>query len=292
MALKNLHDEKHKATVGNYFTSKTEYWNVVYDDDHQIGKSASHQRADMVLRQEITLSLIDKYTNSKSENILDIGCGTGVLLELLSKKGHSVTGIDISEGMLQETIKRIKRNHIKDAHCYKSEVESMPFEDGQFNFITCLGVLEYLSNDNTGLTEINRVLKKNGVLIISAPNLFKLKNVLDPYIYFVKGLKYLTKKKSNPYLQDEKLSEISTNENFANKRYSLRKIKKLFSDNGYEILSVHPIGFGPLTFFNKKILPLSTSLKLNDFINKLVKKNAPKLLNHLPNRWVFCLKKT
>lgn len=94
--------------------------------------------------------------------ILDSGCGTGNIIELLPKR--NVIGIDISKGMLIKAIKRM--DFVVNADCQK-----LPFKDDVFNTILCKGLLHHLSNPEKAISEMYRVLKKNGEIVIAETNL-------------------------------------------------------------------------------------------------------------------------
>lgn len=110
-------------------------------------------------------NLISFFLNQNLKNtgskILDVGCGTGKNLETFSKFGQ-VWGIDNSK----EAIIFCRRRGFKNI--VKGNIERMPFEKNSFDAITALDVLEHV-NDSEALTEIKRVLRKKGILIITVP---------------------------------------------------------------------------------------------------------------------------
>ena len=84
--------------------------------------------------------------------VLDVGCGDGALVELLnSKKNINAKGIDINQGIDFET-------------------DKLPFKENEFDFVVMYSVLEHLYNPGNILSEIKRVLKKNGFMIAIIPN--------------------------------------------------------------------------------------------------------------------------
>ena len=103
--------------------------------------------------------------------VLDIGCGGGQVLSLLAKnKNFSfVVGIDTSKTALQLSEKKnhlfIKKGIMKIIH---AEVENLPFENSCFDAVTCFNTHFHWQNLIAGLSEIRRVLKANGQLLIVA----------------------------------------------------------------------------------------------------------------------------
>jgi SAM-dependent methyltransferase len=103
--------------------------------------------------------------------ILDAGCGSGPLLKALKDRGAIVTGIDKSAGMLQLARRRLGDDDMVDLHL--AELGSpLPFPDGVFDDVTASLVLHYLEDWGPALTELRRVLKPAGRLIVSVNHPF------------------------------------------------------------------------------------------------------------------------
>lgn len=130
----------------------------------------------LVLRHEYILAMLDK----KAKTILDIGCGPGEMLVDLMKRGRDVTGIDISKGMLDVAKKNIS-SALPERSCTLSvgNIEKLESRDKFFDAVVCAGVLEYLSDDDKALSELNRVLKNDGYLIVSVRNKFCPMRIFD-----------------------------------------------------------------------------------------------------------------
>jgi len=96
--------------------------------------------------------------------ILDVGAGTGGNLLALSNYGDAF-GIDISEQAVAFCRERGLKNII---HC---PAEKMQYPDKTFDIITCLDLLEHVINPSDALTEMRRVLKDDGRIIIMVPAL-------------------------------------------------------------------------------------------------------------------------
>lgn len=103
------------------------------------------------------------FRQEKNIKILDIGCGTGDDIQLLSKFGI-VFGIEHSSEAITNCIVSRKLNKVT-----RSDAEELNFKDNVFDCVVMLDVLEHLKNDTKAIKEIYRVLKKNGIAIISVP---------------------------------------------------------------------------------------------------------------------------
>jgi len=109
--------------------------------------------------------LLKKYTNreKKELKILDVGCGTGMIMKELSVSGE-VWGLDNDPLALNFCRKRGFKNLNKG-----DLLQKLPYSDKSFNTILCLDVLEHLKNDRFPLKEFYRVLRPGGVLVITVP---------------------------------------------------------------------------------------------------------------------------
>lgn len=102
----------------------------------------------------------------KNELVLDVGCGDGTVGNFLQENlGVKVTGIDISK----EAIEKAKKAGL-DTRLLSSEAK-FPFKDKTFDAVFWGDNVEHLFNPKACLKEIRRVLKKDGRLILSCPNM-------------------------------------------------------------------------------------------------------------------------
>jgi cyclopropane fatty-acyl-phospholipid synthase-like methyltransferase len=102
----------------------------------------------------------------KGEKILEIGCGKGKMLNTLLEKGYSICGVDLNEEYIMEMKNIYKRDlpvtHVKDY--------LLPFSDNSFDKVISFDVLEHIPNTKGHLSEVSRVLKKNGKYCFGIPN--------------------------------------------------------------------------------------------------------------------------
>jgi len=100
---------------------------------------------------------IADFFNNKSGKLLDIGCHKGDLKAYLSE-GVEYYGIDSSD------------NNFENYTKYDLNSKTLPFPGGMFDLINCSAVLEHLFYPYEVLSELHRVLKRDGVCVISLPN--------------------------------------------------------------------------------------------------------------------------
>lgn len=104
--------------------------------------------------------------------ILDVGCGTGANLEMLSEFGES-HGVDVSP----EALSFCRERGL--AKVKQGEAEALPYDDNSFDIVTGLDVVEHLDDDLAGLKEMHRVLKPDGQALFFVPAFMFLWGVQD-----------------------------------------------------------------------------------------------------------------
>jgi 2-polyprenyl-3-methyl-5-hydroxy-6-metoxy-1,4-benzoquinol methylase len=97
--------------------------------------------------------------------ILDVGCGTGLNAERLSKLGHTVVGIDLSSVAIAKFCDKGLEGHVVDI-----EAGTLPFADGSFDIIYASEVIEHSVDTADFLAKLFRILKPGGLLLLSTPN--------------------------------------------------------------------------------------------------------------------------
>lgn len=101
----------------------------------------------------------------KSRRTLDLGCSGGLFASLVMGKGGAVVGMDVDAGSLGRA-----RREAPQADFVLGSGEALPYDDGSFDSVVMLDVLEHMPSDARALREVDRVLQPGGRLIISVPN--------------------------------------------------------------------------------------------------------------------------
>jgi ubiquinone/menaquinone biosynthesis C-methylase UbiE len=100
-----------------------------------------------------------------SKNILDLGCGEGTRLHLLVRKGAWGTGIDISRVAIN-----IAKKRYPDLKFICGDINNLPFSKDSFDLVYSAFTLEHLDQPKECIKEAIRVTKKDGNLVLIAPN--------------------------------------------------------------------------------------------------------------------------
>lgn len=115
---------------------------------------------------------ICKRVKDRQPQILDVGCGTGANLVMLDQFGDA-HGIDVSHDALAfchaRGLERVRHG----------AAEKLPYDDGTFDLVTALDVIEHLDDDLAGLKEMRRVLRPDGRALLFVPAFMFLWGVQD-----------------------------------------------------------------------------------------------------------------
>lgn len=145
-----------------------------------------------------------------TENILDVATGTGdFAIKLHKSLGARITGVDISEGMLNEGRKKVKELKLDRAiDLQLGDSEQLSFPDNNFDAVTVAFGVRNFENLGKGIQEMCRVTKKNGKVIIlefSKPSYFPIKQLYNLYSFHILpmlGGLFSKNKKAYEYLPD------------------------------------------------------------------------------------------
>lgn len=115
----------------------------------------------------------------KSKIVLDVACGTGYgSTFLIDQKAKKVTGIDISKEAIEYCNTNYKRNGLE----FKiDDCTRMHFENDSFDVVISFETIEHIEKASSFLSEVKRVLKKNGIFVVSTPN--KMANLKDNHFH-------------------------------------------------------------------------------------------------------------
>lgn len=153
----------------------------------------------------------------KPKKVLDYGCGSALFYPYLRKKFPKMkyTGIDLSPDMLKVAKSKFKKEKFIEANA-----EHLPFDKNSFDFVIGRGILHHLHNSENGVKEVSRVLKKNGLFLVSETH----SNI------FADILRKIAKKSTEHFDHEHK--------EFTKKEFEL-----MFLENKMEIIKMKSFGF-------------------------------------------------
>jgi len=187
----------------------------------------------------------------KAKKILDVACGSGYGASILLHKGaKEVVGIDRSRAAIKHAKKYYQESK---ATFLRADALFLPFDNESFDIVTTFETIEHLSSQEKFLKEIKRILKKDGLLVLSTPNT-------------------LVYRKGNP---------------FHKKEFSPGELAKLLSKHFLKVNMFYQNSFFANTIFSKATLEKGSfeTLKIKG-VREINVKNL-KLFNHLSKKSLY-----
>lgn len=111
------------------------------------------------------INLVKKYVELKNIKILDAGCADANFLKQFKDYSNKVYGVDINPNYLEKA-----KKNCPDANFQLANLEKLTFQSNFFDLVFCNEVIEHTKNDYKAVSELWRVLKPGGYLVISVPN--------------------------------------------------------------------------------------------------------------------------
>lgn len=99
---------------------------------------------------------------AQDTRFLDVGCGSGLAVQMAAAQGVDASGIDAAPGLLEFAKERTPSGSFQIA-----DLEALPFEDDTFDLVTGFNSFQYAGNPVLALTEARRVAKKDGNVVIA-----------------------------------------------------------------------------------------------------------------------------
>ena len=122
-------------------------------------------------------SRLERFTARLSElcpppaRVLDFGCGTGEMATAIERTGYRAVACDIAERMI-EVARAAHAESGVEWFCVSPDWRVLPFADGSFDAVIASSVFEYLDDVQHAATELSRLLRPEGILLLSVPNPF------------------------------------------------------------------------------------------------------------------------
>jgi len=172
-----------KKEVEKFSKMATEWWDPE-------GKFKPLHKFNPIRIQYIKENIINNFNlKNKSKplsgvNILDIGCGGGLLSEPMSKMGAKVTGIDASSKNIKIAKLHSKKNNLKINYLCSSPEKIKSKK--KFDVILNMEIVEHVEDVNYFLKSCSKLLKKNGLMFVATIN-----KTLRSYVFAIVGAEYV-----------------------------------------------------------------------------------------------------
>jgi ubiquinone/menaquinone biosynthesis C-methylase UbiE len=160
-----------------------EWWNrnpMSYDVDdpipHEVGTREYFQELDRRVFHPRVLRLTARkggrpfsyyvdFDALRGKDVLDVGFGSGFSVQLFAEAGANVTGIDLTPWAVETTRARVAAFGLQ-ADLREGDAEQLPFADASFDFVFAWGVIHHSSDMDKALSELVRVCKPGGAVVI------------------------------------------------------------------------------------------------------------------------------
>jgi ubiquinone/menaquinone biosynthesis C-methylase UbiE len=228
---------------------------------------------DMSLKRRARL-IIENINPKDGEKILDLGCGTGYYLFLLSNLSLKLqlTGLDNDKRALEEA----KASLSKSISYILSDSHKLPFKNNTFDKIIASEVLEHLRDDQKAIQEVYRILKPGGVFVISTPSI--------NYPFFWDPINWLTQRILRTHIKSGFFSGIW----YGHVRlYKKEELESKFIRAGFKILSSSELTYWCLPF-NHYLVNLIARLLYDVKISSSVVESLSKF-KHTKRPWFINL---
>ncbi len=180
--------------------------------------------------------------NTSDKNILDVGCGAGRIAIKFMMEGAHVTGIDLSENLIELANKNTEK---VDKGSFKGKCENLldMDEDHKYEYILFVNVLHHTQDSGNILAKAKRLLAINGKILVIE------NNPLNPLfiIFFII------------------IGQLKSHLTFNYLKSNIFSLRKLFLKENYSIIKINKYGYLPQSTYNINLIFFS----LNRILNKI-----------------------
>lgn len=225
------------------------YSNYKFNPNHRVGLT-NH------LREKLIYKFVDV---RKSDILLDVGCASGFHLFKLAKQVAEGYGVDIAREFINQANKEKERLDVDNIYFVESNLEKLPYLDNNFDKIICAEVLEHVIEEDLSILEIKRVLKKDGTLVITVPNMNADATIWGRFMRFLGFRRFVP-------LKEFSEEAINKHGDAHVREFNKSSLIDWVTRNGFKVLDIKSVSFVDGPYFDKLIkIPLHIS-----FLQKLI----------------------
>jgi 2-polyprenyl-6-hydroxyphenyl methylase/3-demethylubiquinone-9 3-methyltransferase len=136
----------------------------------------------------LRLGYIDSLVALQGKQVLDVGCGGGILAEAMARHGAEVTGIDLGEKGLKVAQLHLLESGLSVEYRHVSAEGLSEQQPGHFDVVTCMEMLEHVPDPESTISACSRLVKPGGWCIFSTIN-----RTPKAYLFAIVGAEYVLK---------------------------------------------------------------------------------------------------
>jgi len=233
-----------------FFDEVAPYWRDVYRQDGLQG---------LIYRERMQTALrwVDELGLPPQAAVLDAGCGAGLLSVELADRALNVTGTDSSPEMIELAQRGAAQRRLPGRIQLRlADVQRLPFSSHDFDLVIALGLLPWVDDEYAAVTEMARVLRPGGHLILSADNRARLNFLVEP--------------RENPLLTPLKLARRAARRAAGRRSHGVpsrlhlpSQVDRFLKTAGVRTVRRSTVGYGPFTFLGRPVLAADTGLRLH-----------------------------
>jgi ubiquinone/menaquinone biosynthesis C-methylase UbiE len=255
-----------QSKVNDYFASVASHWERIYQQttlDARIFQD----------RQAIALQWIERLGLPRTAHLLEVGCGAGLCTTALAMRGYKVDAVDSVPTMLDRARQHLFEAGVDDrVRTICADVLQLPADDNSFDLVFALGVLPWLDRPCAALSEMARVTRPGGYVLVTADNDWTLHEALDPWRM---PMLWPVRRSAASVLRAVKLLPPANCTHPPNHRHSRREFDSMLRSAGLDKLWGLTVGFGPFTFFAKQLLPDPIGIKVHRLFQTAANRKLP-----------------
>jgi 2-polyprenyl-3-methyl-5-hydroxy-6-metoxy-1,4-benzoquinol methylase len=267
MAQPKANDRPQKL-VDEFFDTQATYWRDTYKEKDISG--VIYQ-----LRHAVALKYIDGLSLPRTARVLEIGCGAGLMTAALVKRGFFVEAIDHAQAMVDLTIEHARQTGlVNQINACTGDIHELSYENQTFDLIIALGVIPWLHDFQKALTEITRVIKPCGYIVLTMDNALRATTLFDPKTFppvaLIRNLarRILVKAKLlsswNPWINAPPYSQ-----------HSPKRFNRSLFEAGLTVVKSTSVGFGPFTFFGNRLFSDGAGLRIHQKLQEYADNGYP-----------------
>ena len=268
-----------QVLVHKHFTEAAFYWKQVYADRDVY--AVIHQQ-----RRSALFSMIDELCLAPGSDVLDVGCGAGLISVGLASRGFITKAVDPTQAMIELTERAALEAGVSDSvSATVGDIHRLDFPDNTFKLVLAIGVLPWLQDYHRALNELARVLEPGGYLIANVDNRWALHRILDPSANAITAplIRGVGRTLRALHLRRPRSGVTTTTA-------SRRTFNNLLRHYGLETVETAMFGFGPFRIVGQRYLAFSTGVQCHRFLQELCDRNIP-ILRSMGAQYLVTAKK-